>query len=238
MSPVEFFTLFVTVVGWLVVYRTQKSIQEQARNYQRRDRDLSVYRARMGKASRLTRTLIETSDIYYKFGSLADATAGEGAVGETFFRIQGEVLIREVPKAALELAIILYDPEYRVLRNLLAELNEEKSKELYSGIRAQAAKAADFSTRAGAIKWGGESVQEDLEYLAEKGHELGDEQTALANIAGDGFARLDEVLASNGEPKHIDRHRPNIFRAWFEWMLIKVLRDDYIPPQPINKPSE
>ena len=191
-------TLIVTALGWLVTWRTQRAIQKQARGYQRRDRDLAVYRARMEKASQLTRTLLENSDHYYKFSALAKTALGLGRSGVQFFQSAGLELLQERPRIRLEMTMILYDPEYRTLRDLLPE---RISKPVYDGVRNHAKGASDFSARAENIDWNGPNVQVDIQYLEQKGAELGDELTELADKFGDAFAHLDVILRSEDDKK-------------------------------------
>lgn len=220
MNFVGLLTLTITVIGWFVVWRTQKAIQREAHDYQRRDQNLGVYQARMEKASQITRTLIEASDAYYQLAALAEVGM---ELGLDFFK-RGPLSIGATQKARLELAIILYDPEFRTLRDLMPE---EHRKKVYGHLVDYAKRVQEFSARAQNLELNSPDLEQEIRYIRDESAAIGDDVVAIADEFGDVLAHLDKLLATDGETQE---KKPNPVRRFWEWLLRLILRDDYRPP--------
>lgn len=220
MSPVEFFTILITLVGWSVTYGIQRSIQAQARDYQRKDRDIAVYRAHMDYASRLVQHLLEAEDAFTAMATFADlAVKGEIA---NFFVQGGTDAIHRYHQSRQRLKFVILDPKFKVLRD---RLPERISKDIYDRFKANAGMILEFNKRFGDLDQNIPDLLAELEALRNEAIKIGDDLFKVADKFGDAFAYLDKLLASNGE-----ENKPGWPRRLWEWILRLFLRDDYIAP--------
>jgi hypothetical protein len=181
--------LLVTIVGWIYTGGQQRDLLRETRQYQRMDRDLSVYRTRMEKASQLTASLIMSSDWWYKLASLAKACIDDHRPQE-FFR-HSEPLLAEGFKTKPQLALILYDPQFRTLRDLLPEAI---GKKIYDSLKASSLKIQGFHEKTYSMEPSSPTLIQQLTFIHEEGKEIGDDLVTAADQFGDAFAYLDQQL--------------------------------------------
>ena len=160
MTPVEFFTILITLVGWSVTYGIQRSIQAQARDYQRKDRDIAVYRAHMDYASKLVQHLLEAEDAFTALATFADL-AVKGEIAD-FLDQGGTVAMRSYHQARERLKFVLLDPKFKVLRD---QLPERISKDIYDRFKANAGLILEFSERFGDLDPDTTDLLSELEAL-------------------------------------------------------------------------
>ena len=161
----------------------------RTRDYQRRDRDLAVYRARMDRASELTKSLITTSDSWYKLSSLATATLNEKKTQE--FQSLAMPLIKETAFSRINLAIILFDPQFRTLRDLLRPSLGEK---LYTSLKDSTKRITSFNEKTYNLLPSDPDIVDQVQFISVEGKIIGDELVSVANGFADAFAALDNEL--------------------------------------------
>ena len=186
--------LLVTIVGWIYTGAKQTALLRETRAYQRLDRDLAVYRGRMDKASELTRSLIDASDKWFKLASLAKAYLDEGKASE----FQTASLKSEVYQGAMEskiqLAYILYDPQFRTLRDLLTP---DISKKLYTLLKSSSSEIVDFVDKTYFMEPNDRNIVDKVQYVASQAKKIGESLTNVADNFADAFALLDQKLSNN-----------------------------------------
>jgi len=181
--------LLITIIGWIYTGGQQRSLLRETRRYQRMDRDLSAYRARMDKASELTASLVTSSDWWYKLAALAKATLDENKPREFF--ASGLRLIAEAARTKLQLAVILYDPQFRTLRDLLPE---NVAKEVYDSLKSSASRVQAFHEQTYDMEPTDPDLEQRLDTVYREGKEIGDTLVAVADKFADAFAFLDRTL--------------------------------------------
>ncbi|HLE03590.1 MAG TPA: hypothetical protein VI729_03130 [Anaerolineales bacterium] len=181
--------LLVTIIGWIYTSGQQRDLLRETRQYQRMDRDLSVYRTRMERASQLTASLIMSSDWWFKLASLAKATIDDHRPQE-FFR-HSEQLTAEGFKTKPQLALILYDPQFRTLRDLLPEAI---GKKIYDSLKASSLRIQAFHEKTYSMEPSSPTLIQQLTFVHEEGKEIGDALVTAADLFADAFAYLDRQL--------------------------------------------
>ncbi|MFQ5944160.1 MAG: hypothetical protein ACE5JF_11455 [Anaerolineales bacterium] len=174
----------------------------------------------MEKASQITRTLIEASDAYSQLASLAEVGM---ELGLDLFSC-GPLTIGATQKARLELAIILYDPEFRTLRDLMPE---EHRKKVNGHLVDNAKRVQEFSARAQNLEPDTPDLEQEIRHIHNESAAIGDDVVGIADESGDVLAHLDKLLATDGETQE---KKPNPVRRFWEWFLRLMLRDDCQPP--------
>jgi hypothetical protein len=188
----QIITFLVTIVGWIYTGAQQKSILRESRQYQRKDRDLAVYRARMDRASELTKSLIETSDKWYLLASLAKATIDEGKTQE--FQALGFSLLQQAVGTRINLAFILYDPQFRTLRDIL---RPEVAKKLYDSLKTSSSQIQVFHDNTYYMQPTDPNIKDKVRLVFEDGKKIGDKLVATADLFADAFAELDQSLTKD-----------------------------------------
>jgi len=186
---IQLLALLVTIVGWSYTGSQQRGLLRESREYQRADRDISTYRARMERASHLTESLITSSDWWYKLASLAKATLDEKQPAQFFSR--GLELIAEAARTRLHLAIILYDPQYRTLRDLLPE---GIAKRIYDALKSSSVRVQAFHETTYWMVPTDPDILRQLDFVYNEGKAIEDDLVAVADTFADAFAFLDRTL--------------------------------------------
>lgn len=189
---IQLTTLAATVFGWFYTAIRQRAILQETREYQRKDRELTTSRARMDKATSLTKSIIEASDHWYKLAAFAQATVDEGAAKQ--FQSMAEPLLRNASFSKLNLAVIMYDPQFRSLRN---QLDKSVSEKIGRALVASEEKIKEFFAQTYWMQATDSDVDEKVKFIAEAAGGIGHSLVEAANELSNAFASLDESLARN-----------------------------------------
>jgi len=183
--------LLVTIIGWIYTGAQQRTILRETRRYERLDRDLSVYRTRMDKASELTRSLIETADKWAKLASFAKAMLDEGKARE-FQALSFQLkLFQDAVETKRSPTIILYDPQFRTLRDLLAP---EIAKKLYNSLKDSSSQIQVFVDKTYYMQPTDTDIDDQVRFIYEQGIKIADGLVLVADYFADAFAALDRKL--------------------------------------------
>jgi hypothetical protein len=185
--------LLVTIVGWIYTGAKQTALLRETRKYQRLDRDLAVYRSRMDKASELTRSMIEASDKWFKFAGLAKAFLDEDKASEFQAASQKSEVYQGAMESKLHLALILHDPQFRTLRDLLSP---DISENLYAMLRSSSSKIVDFIDATYFMEPTDKNIVDKVKYVASQAQQIGESLTSVADKFADAFAVLDQKLSN------------------------------------------
>jgi hypothetical protein len=185
----QIITFLVTVVGWFFTGSQQRSILRETRLYQKKDRDLVVNRTRMERASGFTKSLIESSDNWYKLAGLAKATLDDGK--PQAFQSLALPLLQKATLTSTEIAVILHDPQFRTLRNLLPP---EIDKKLYDALKASSTSVVAFNLKTYNMHPTDQNIADQVKFVYEEAARIGDEIVEVADRFADAFAMLDKEL--------------------------------------------
>jgi hypothetical protein len=173
---------------------------------------LNVYRSRIEKVSEGTRALIIYGDNVYKFGSLAHSVIQ----GDPWNDHMGKIIMNDLIKARLERDIVLYDPQFRTLRD---NLPEHIGESLYSDIRALVPLANEMHDLLPLIdETDPNNFPNDFVALMASIYlecvRIGDYVVELTNTFSNAFAHVDRLMAGEIEPEKPTRWKR--FLAWYE----------------------
>ena len=175
----------VTSIGWLVTGRLQHRILKEANKAQRIEREVAVFRERLTTVRTITSTLLDQMSLYVELVAMV--------LSGTFNLNEGGALILRLNEKSLDLVKILYDPQFRAIRDLLPE---DHSKTVYDQLK----KATDLSSKfhADAVPLGTVKpiTAANLQELAARALAVSREYIVTANLFADSFAVLDRNLAS------------------------------------------
>ncbi len=188
----QFATLAATVVGWLFTAARQAAILRVTHEYQRKDRELAVHRARMDRATNVTKTIIEASDHWFKLASLAMATRDNGQASE-FQQFAGP-LLRDVTISKLNLAVILYDPQFRALRKLL---DPNANMKISDSLIATEKASRVFFNRYYHMQPTDPDIDKQVQNVLDDSRDIADKLVEAASAIADSFATLDQHLAES-----------------------------------------
>jgi hypothetical protein len=184
--------LVVTIVGWIVTGSQQRTILRETRKYERLDRDLAVYRARMDKASEFTRGLMDAADKWGKLSRLAKALLDEGQASSFQVLSQQTGVYQEAMEAKRLPLQMLYDPQFRTLRDLLPP---EIAKKLYDSLKASSSLTIKLIDNTYFMEPGDKNVADGVQQFSTQGLKIADSLVQTADLFADAFAALDRKLA-------------------------------------------
>ncbi len=146
----------------------------------------------MDRATNITKTIIEASDHWYKLASLAMATVGDGKASE--FQQMALPLLREVTISKLNLAVILYDPQFRALRKLL---DTNANRIISDSLIATEKASREFFNRYYGIQPTDPDIDEQVQRVLIDSRDIADKLVDAASALADSFATLDQHLADS-----------------------------------------
>lgn len=187
-------TVLVTIVGWIFTGSQQLTIVRETRKYQRKDRDLAIFRIRMDKASELTKALVLNGNKWMSLSSLAFAILD---LDIKDIQSQEENLLsiyKEVGETRSNIHFIIYDPQYRALRNLLEKRSAEK---LDAALKESALQTQSFFSKTMNIDFSNPNIKTDIKYISEEAKNIGYKLIDVTNLFANAFAELDTLLTTD-----------------------------------------
>lgn len=180
------FTTSVTILGWLYTAYNQQKILEETRKSQNLDRELAVFRERLGIIRGITATLLDLRTPYIEL--FASIQSGQFAFEA------GALILQNGNTHDQDFLKILYDPAFRSMLELLPE---EKCQGVYDQLEKVRKMISDFHVSAVDLSPGSTpGFSTRLSVRANSARLIAEELIKTANLLADEFAFLDKSLAS------------------------------------------